>query len=78
MSQAFLEFIQNSTLTKEDKDFWVSILAVLTEDQIKIFKDFADGKEENLKILTENIKAKRRAFENQDEKALEEIIRGER
>jgi len=36
-----------------------------------------DGQEENLKILTENIKAKKQAFENQDERALEEIIKGE-
>lgn len=77
MSQAFSEFVQNSTLPKEDKDLWVSILATLTEDQIGIFKDFTDEKEENLKTLTENIKAKRRAFENWDEKALEEIIKSE-
>jgi hypothetical protein len=77
MSQTFIEFIKNSTLSKEDKDFWLSILGALTEDQIKIFNDFADGKEENLKILTENIKAKKQAFENQDERALEEIIKGE-
>jgi len=77
MDQAFIEFIQNSTLTKEDKDFWLSILGGLTEDQIKIFEDFVDRQEENLKILTENIKAKKQAFENQDERALEEIIKGE-
>lgn len=77
MSQAFIKFIENSTLSKEDKDFWLSILGILTEDQIKIFEDFVDGQEENLKILTENIKAKKQAFENQDERALEEIIKGE-
>jgi hypothetical protein len=77
MSQTFTEFIKNSTLSKEDKDFWLSILGILTEDQIKIFEDFVDGQEENLKILTENIKAKKQAFENQDERALEEIIKGE-
>jgi hypothetical protein len=77
MSQAFIKFIENSTLSKEDKDFWLSILGALTEDQIKIFEDFVDGQEENLKILTENIKAKKQAFENQDERALEEIIKGE-
>jgi hypothetical protein len=77
MNQTFLEFIQKSTLSKEDKDFWALVLAILTEDQVKIFEEFIDGKEENLKILTENIKAKKQAFENQDEKALEEIIKGE-
>jgi len=77
MSQTFTEFIKNSTLSKEDKDFWLSILGILTEDQIKIFEDFVDGQEENLKILTENIKAKKQAFENQDEGALEKIIKGE-
>lgn len=77
MSQIFSEFVQNSTLSKEDKDLWVLILTTLTEDQIRIFKDFTDEKEENLKVLTENIKAKRRAFENRDEGALEEIIKSE-
>ncbi len=71
------ELVANSSLSKEDKDFWMNILAVLTEDQIKIFEDFTEGKEENLKVLTENIKAKERAFRNADENSLEKIISSE-
>lgn len=77
MSQIFSEFVQNSTLPKEDKDFWMNILATLTKDQIKIFEDFTEGKVENLKTLTENIKAKERAFRNSNENALEKIISNE-
>ncbi len=71
------ELVANSSLSKEDKDFWMNILATLAEDQIKIFEDFTEGKEENLKVLTENIKAKRQAFESRDEKRLEEIVKNE-
>lgn len=70
-------FIDNSGLVKEDKEFWVSILATLIDEQIKTFEDFIDNKEENLKTLTENVKAKKQAFENYDKKALEEIIKNE-
>lgn len=69
--------IDNSGLAKEDKELWVSILATLTDEQIKTFEDFIDNKEENLKTLTENVKAKKQAFENYDKKALEEIIKNE-
>ena len=72
------ELVANSSLSKEDKDFWMNILATLAEDQIKIFEDFTEGKEENLKVLTENIKAKEKAFRNADENAFEEIINSEK
>ena len=77
MDAVFLEFVKSSTLPEKDKEFWISILATLTENQIKIFEDFAEGKEENLKTLTENIKAKEQAFRNSNENALEKIIGGE-
>ncbi len=77
MEVTFLEFVKSSTLPEKDKDFWVSILATLTESQIKIFEDFTEGKEENLKVLTENIKAKEQAFRNSNEKELEKIISSE-
>ncbi len=77
MDAVFLEFVKSSTLPEKDKEFWISILATLTENQIKIFEDFAEGKEENLKTLTENIKAKEQAFRNSNENALEEIINSE-
>lgn len=70
-------FINNSGLAKEDKDFWVFILEKLDEAQKRIMEDFIDGSKENLRILTENIKAKKQAFENSDEKTLEEIINNE-
>lgn len=67
-------FVEQSSLSRADKDFWFSVLEGLDDAQIKIFEDFVDGNEENLKELTDNLKAKRKAFEELDEKALEEII----
>lgn len=77
INMTFLEFVKSSTLPEKDKELWVSILATLTEGQIKIFEDFTEGKEENLKVLTENIKAKEQAFRNSNENALEKIISSE-
>ena len=77
MNVIFLEFVKGSTLPEKDKELWVSILATLTEDQIKIFEDFTEGKGENLKVLTENIKAKEQAFRNSNESMLEEIVKNE-
>lgn len=70
-------FITESSLPQEDKDLWFSMLEGLNEEQVKILEDFIGGKEENLKELTANFKAKRKALENLDEKALEEIIKSE-
>ena len=67
-------FVEQSSLSRADKDFWFSVLEGLDDSQIKIFEDFVDSNEENLKELTDNLKAKRKAFEELDEKALEEII----
>lgn len=67
-------FITGSELSQEDKDLWFSMFEGLNEEQVKILEDFMEGKEENLKELTENFKAKRKALEELDEKALEEIV----
>lgn len=71
-------FITKSGLSQEDKDLWFSMLEGLNEEQVKILEDFVEGKEENLRELTENFKAKRKALEYLDEKALEEIIKSEK
>lgn len=69
--------IENSQLPQEDKNFWFSVLGKLDDMQTKIFEDFVDGKEENLRELTENIKAKRVAFGNLDENTLDKILEQE-
>ncbi len=69
--------IEDSKLSREDKNLWFSILTKLDDVQIKIFEDFADGKEENLKLLTENLKSKVEAIKNLDEEAMEKIIQQE-
>lgn len=78
MLMALKAFITESGLLQEDKDLWFLMLEGLNEEQIKILEDFIEGKEENLKELTENFKAKRKAFEDLDEKALEEIVETEK
>lgn len=70
-------FVDTSALPQEDKNFWFSILEKIDEFQIKIFEDFIEGKEENLKLLTENLKAKIEAMKKLDKIALEEIIKQE-
>ena len=69
--------IETSQLQQEDKNLWFSLLESLDDTQIKIFEDFVDGKEENLKELTENLKAKRKAFETADQELLDSILQRE-
>jgi hypothetical protein len=70
-------FVENSGLPKEDKEFWSLLLSKIDGEQLETFEDFVQGNEENLKILTENIKSKKKAFESLDEKALDKIIQNE-
>lgn len=71
-------FISESGLSQEDKDLWFSILGKIDDFQIKVFEDFVEGKEENLKMLTENLKTKAEAIKTLDEEALEKIIEQEK
>lgn len=70
-------FINDSALPQEDKDFWFSILQKLEEAQIKIFEDFIDNKDENLRFLTENLKTKTKAFETFDQELLDSVLKKE-
>ena len=70
-------YITGSSLPQEDKDLWFSILEKLDNTQIKIFEDFIDSKEENLKFLTENLKTKMTAFESFDKELLDSTLKDE-
>ena len=70
-------FIDTSSLPQEDKDLWLSILGKIDDVQIKIFEDFIEEKEENLKLLTTNMKDKARAIRDLDEKTLDSIVASE-
>jgi len=70
-------FVNDSSLTQEDKDLWFSVLEKTDETQMKIFEDFIASKEENLKLMTKNIKAKRKAFEMADQELLDSILQKE-
>ena len=71
-------FVENSGLSKEDKELWSFLLSKIGQEQLETFWDFIQGNEENLKILTENIKAKKEAFGNLDKKTLNKIIQNEK
>ena len=70
-------FITDSALTQGDKDLWFSILDNLDNEQIKIFEDFVDNGQERLLFLTNNLKAKKEAFQKGNEKDLEKILQEE-
>ena len=49
-------FIQNSSLSDDDKVLWAKAFERLTEDQIKIVQDHISGDEKELGALTEEIR----------------------
>ncbi|MEX1064056.1 MAG: hypothetical protein WED06_01825 [Candidatus Paceibacterota bacterium] len=77
MKSELEQYIKDSSLSEEDKGLWSSILEQLDDDQAKVFIDFINGKEENLQLLTHNIKAKKEALEKGDDKLLEKILKQE-
>jgi hypothetical protein len=74
MGKTFSELVQDSSLSATDKEFWFSLLTILDQNQVKLFDDFVDGKEENLETLNKNIKSKTEAFAAGDKEMLEEIL----
>lgn len=70
-------FVSESGLSQEDKKLWFSILGKIDDFQTRVFEDFIESKEENLQLLTGNLKAKMEAIRNLDEKAMEKIIKQE-
>ena len=67
-------FVSDSDLSQEDKDLWFSILENLEEQQVKIFEDFINNAQDKLAFLTNNIKSKRKAFENNNQDDLDKIL----
>lgn len=70
-------FVSDSALPQEDKDLWFSILENLDVEQIKTLEDFVDNDPKKLVFLTNNLKAKREAFQSGDSAALEEVLKSE-
>ncbi len=77
MKSELEQFIKNSSLSDEDKNLWSLVLGKLNDEQAKIFSDFIEDKEENLHLITQNIKAKKEALEKGDEKMMEDILEQE-
>ena len=70
-------FVSDSALSQEDKNLWFSVLPKLDDTQTKIFEDFLNNREENLKFLTENLKTKTKAFETFDSELLDSVLKKE-
>ncbi len=67
-------FVSDSDLPQENKDLWFSILENLEEQQIKVFENFINNDQAKLAFLTNNIKSKRKAFENNNQDDLDKIL----
>ncbi|MEK7151120.1 MAG: hypothetical protein AAB784_00190 [Patescibacteria group bacterium] len=67
-------FVNDSTLPQEDKNLWFSILENLDEQQTRIFEDFINNDQDKLAFLTNNIKSKKKAFENNNQDDLDKIL----
>lgn len=67
-------FVTDSALPQEDKDLWFSILENMEEQQVKVFADFINNDQDKLAFLTNNIKSKRKAFENNNQDDLDKIL----
>ncbi|PJE51340.1 MAG: hypothetical protein COV29_01125 [Candidatus Yanofskybacteria bacterium CG10_big_fil_rev_8_21_14_0_10_36_16] len=84
----FVKFVQESQLSDEDKDLWELVFATSDEDEIEDFKIFIEdissdddedeGRFENLKVLTENLKMKIKAIETHDKDLADSIIKSEK
>lgn len=71
------KFVADSTLSEEDKSLWCQMVEKIDDNQAGVLIDFLGGSQENLKLLTENIKNKVEAIENLDTKAMEKILKKE-
>lgn len=71
---AFLTFINNSSLSEDDKALWEN-LDLLEDHQINIMVSFVNGEEEKLIFITENLKTKQQLLENYDEKVANKMMR---
>lgn len=73
----FKAFVLNSNISQEDKNLWFSILEVIDDSQTRTFENFIENQEEKLRLLTENLKTKQRAFQDGDKAVLEKILQQE-
>lgn len=74
MAKTLSDLVQNSSLSASDKEFWFSLLTILDPQQVSLFEEFMEEREDNLEILNKNIKSKAEAFSAGDRKMLEEIL----
>lgn len=70
--------IFNSSLSKNDKDLWVSYLIYLSEEQIKILIIEMENDPIIIKELNNQLKELNKAFNFGDEKNLKKILNREK
>lgn len=70
-------YIIGSSLPQEDKNLWFILLEKTPKNQLQVFDGFIENREENLRMLTLNIRTKMDAFLRVDEKAIEKLFKEE-
>ncbi len=68
------DYIIGSGLPQEDKNLWFMILNNVQDEQLRIFDGFIEGREENLRTLTLNLRVKMDAFRTVDEKSVQKLV----
>lgn len=63
----FIKYVESSKLSDEDKDSWRLLFGMMDDRNFGILIDFVEGKDENLRVINENIKAKKQAFLSKNE-----------
>jgi len=67
-------YIIGSSLPQEDKNLWFMVLEKMPQQQLDVFESFIEGREENLRMLTLNLKVKMDSFQNIDEKTVQKLV----
>ena len=79
MSKANLRtFIQNSTLSDEDKQMWQTVTNPFSDDDCQELLIMFETNDVGLAWLTENIKAKKEALVSGDADAMKKILADEK
>lgn len=79
MSAAELkDFIKQSSLSDDNKQFWDSAFSFMNDDEAGIAARFVNGDERTLMFYTDTMRRKYEAFKNNNRTLLDEVLDQER